>query len=240
MNRILSEIYETSTTKDASGTGTVKVHGYISLSEGQFLQKLVGQLDPTVTLEVGLGFGVSALFICDALNIRNETQHIIIEPKQWEGVGIANLRRAGYGDIVRLIEAPSYRALPELERLGQRIDFAFIDGWHTFDFCLLDFFYIDRMLNVGGIVAVDDADWPAVRKVCRFVETNLAYSVVGVDGAGSKKQLFSESLPHRRSWWSLLRREVITPDSGVGDEASCIAFQKKSDDCRYWNHFVDF
>ena len=82
---------------------------------------------------------------------------------------MANLRRSGYDHIVRLMEEPSYRALPALERSRQRIDFAFIDGWHTFDFTLLDFFFIDRILKVGGVVAFDDADWPAVRKVCRFV-----------------------------------------------------------------------
>jgi len=148
MNSVLSEILETGNTKTASGTSTIKVHSSIDSSEGQFLQNLVRHLDPTVSLEVGLAYGISALFICDALNVRNGTQHIVIDPNQhggpwgdsWDGIGIANLRRAGYADIVRLIEVPSYRALAELEGSGQRIDFAFIDGWHTFDFCLVDFF----------------------------------------------------------------------------------------------------
>jgi predicted O-methyltransferase YrrM len=163
MNSVLSEILKTGTTKTASESGNVKIHSSISLSEGQLLQKLVRQLDPTVSLEVGLAYGVSALWICDALNVRNGTQHIVIEPHSlpyWNGIGIANLRRAGYSDIVRLIEAPSYRALPELERSGQRVDFAFIDGWHTFDFTLVDFFFIDRMLNVGGVLVLAAASAP--------------------------------------------------------------------------------
>ena len=166
MNNVLSEILETGAAKTANGSSTVKVHSAISASEGGLLQKLVRQLDPTISLEIGLAYGISALFICDALNVRNGTQHIVIDPMQltdWGGIGIANLRRAGYGDIVRLIEAQSYRALAELESSGQRIDFAFIDGWHTFDFTLVDLFFIDRMLNVGGVVALDDATWPAIR-----------------------------------------------------------------------------
>src|SRR5262245_31355402 len=104
MNSVLSEILNTGTTKTADGTGTVKVHSANSLSQGQLLQKLIRQVDPTITLEVGLAYGVSALFICDALHVRNGTQHIAIDPNQhggpwgdsWEGIGITNLHRAGY------------------------------------------------------------------------------------------------------------------------------------------------
>jgi len=252
MNSVLSEILETGFTRTADGNGTVKVHSSISSSEGQVLQKIVLELNPTISLEVGLAYGVSALFICDALNARNETRHIAIDPNQhggawgdnWDGIGIANLHRAGYGNIVRLIEAPSYRALPELERSGQRIDFAFIDGWHAFDFALMDFFFIDRMLNVGGVVAFDDADWPAVRKVCRFVKTNLDYSVLGgVDGVESKPSLKRRLLQHllrREPFLRLLRPEVVAPDRDKGLGGSCIAFRKDADDNRRWDHFIDF
>ena len=247
MNSVLSEILETGAAKTANGSSTVKVHSAISASEGQFLHKLVRQLDPTISLEIGLAYGISALFICDALNVRNGTQHIVIDPIQltdsWGGIGIANLRRAGYGDIVRLIEAPSYRALAELESSGQRIDFAFIDGWHTFDFTLVDLFFIDRMLNIGGVVAFDDATWPAIRKVCRFVKTNLAYSVLGADDSDctpSLKRRISELLLRHSPFRGFLRPEVIAPDSNFGLTGGCIAFRKEADDSRTWDHFVDF
>jgi predicted O-methyltransferase YrrM len=247
MNSVLSEILETGAAKTANGSGTVEVRDSISASEGQFLQKLIRQLDPTISLEVGLAYGISALFICDALNVRNGTQHIVIDPFQltdsWGGIGIANLRRAGYGEIVRFIEAPSYRALAELESSGQRIDFAFIDGFHTFDFTLVDLFFIDRMLNIGGVVAFDDASWPAIRKVCRFVKTNLAYSVLGVDGSDSTPSLerrLSERLLRRSPFRRLLRPEIIAPDGSIGLVGRCIAFRKEADDSRRWDHFVDF
>ena len=97
MNTVLAEIIETGLTKTAvDGHDNVKVYSSISLSEGQFLQN-VRELDPTISLEVGLAYGISALFICDALNHREETQHIVIDPNQhggawgdnWDGIGIA-------------------------------------------------------------------------------------------------------------------------------------------------------
>jgi predicted O-methyltransferase YrrM len=261
MNSVLSEILNTGTVKTADGTSTIKLHSSISTSEGELLQRLVRQLDPTVSLEVGLAYGVSALFICDALNVRNGTQHIVIDPNQngvtrpfptrgpsgnsWDGIGIANLHRAGYGNIVRFIEAPSYRALAELEASGQRVDFAFIDGWHTFDFTLVDFFFIDRMLNTGGIVAFDDANWPAIRKVCRFVKTNLNYSVVGVDV--NYKPLLKRRLAERvlrplrgGPFQKILRPEILTPDQSIGLIGAYIAFRKDAIDSRSWDHFIDF
>lgn len=250
MNSVLSDILNTNTTRTANGDGIVKLHSSISCAEGKLLQNLVRHLDPTVSLEVGLAYGVSALFICDALTIREGTRHIVIDPNQhggqwgtsWDGIGIANLQRAAYEHIVRLIEAPSYRALPELERSGQRIDFEFIDGWHTFDFTLVDFFFIDRMLNVGGIVAFDDANWPAIRKVCRFVKTNLAYSIAGVENLDriSLKRRLMDFVLRRKPLMRLLRPDVIASDRSIGLGGSCIAFRKDADDSRRWDHFVDF
>jgi predicted O-methyltransferase YrrM len=259
MNSVLAELLDTSKVKTASGSGSVDVHSSISASEGQFLQELIRQVDPTITLEVGLAYGVSALFICEALKVRKGTQHIAIDPNQhggpwgfnWDGIGIANLQRAGFGNIVRLIESPSYRALSELESSGQRIDFAFIDGWHTFDFSLVDFFFIDRMLNVGGIVAFDDADWPAVRKVCRFARTNLSYSLMNVGGLSgvrrpSLKRRLGTLLPRRGPFRKLLpphmlmRSEDVKLDLEMGMAGSCIAFRKEANDGRRFDHFVDF
>lgn len=256
MDPVLLEIIKTGVTRTADGTGTVKLHSEVPTEVGEFLQRIVRRLDPTVTLEVGLAYGISALFICDALRIRNGTQHVVIDPNQetawdrsehslnWGGIGIANLKRAGFGDVVRLIEAPSFRALPQLEQAGQRIDFAFIDGWHTFDFALLDFFYIDRMLNVGGVVAFDDSSWPAVRKVCRFVRTNLAYSVFDIiapDPEPSlKRRLLSEGLLPHTPVRRLLKPEIVVPDRKLGLGSRCIAFRKEAQDSRRWDHFVDF
>jgi len=248
---VLSDILSTGVTKTVSGTGSVQVHSAISLAKGRFLQEIVRKLSPTVCLEVGLAYGISALFVCDALHVRKESLYIAIDPNQhkgpwgndWDGIGMANLGRAGYGDLVQLIEEPSYRALPELERSGQRVDFAFIDGWHTFDFALVDLFYVDRILNVGGVVVFDDAEWPAINKVCKFVRANLAYSVCGVVGSGADVSLeYSPggSTGGRASIDRVEQSAMHESKDGGGHKGSCVAFQKEANDSRNWNHYVEF
>jgi len=229
----------------------VPIPSGISNEKGQFLHELVCQLDPTISLEVGLAYGISAVYICAALQIRLGTRHIAIDPYQYrdpygrapEGAGIENLQQAGFGEIVELIEKPSYQALPALEADGTQIDFAFIDGWHTFDFTLVDFFYIDRMLRVGGIVALDDANWPSVQKVCRFVATNCAYSAAGAVGAPAtptwQRRLAERCLaatPLRKC----LRPEARRGPEALGTNGQCVAFRKQSDDRRIWDHFIEF
>jgi predicted O-methyltransferase YrrM len=257
MNWVLEEISKSQQVRRVDGGDSIPLHSSVSDEEGLFLQDLVRKVDPKVSLEVGLAYGISALYICDALRVREGTRHIAVDPNQhggvwgdsWDGIGIANLRRAGFGDIVQLIEKPSHLALPELEMAGQEVDFAFIDGWHTFDFTLLDFFYVDRMLRVGGIVAFDDAGWPSVRKVCRFIATNRAYSVAGTFGAESWKRRTIERLLRTTTVKWLLETtplgrccspQILHPDWELGLHGSCVAFRKEKHDDRRWDHFSEF
>jgi len=203
MNPVLAEILQSRRSLSADGKGTVDVHSTISADEGRMLSNLIAQRKPKVSLEVGLAFGIYTLFICEALKQSTPNpQHIVIDPAQnapayWHGVGLANLERAGYRGFVEFIEKPSQIALPELVSAGRKIDFGFIDGEHTFDHVLVDFFFIDQLLNVGGIVVLDDAGWRSIRTVALFVGSNRSYKVVAHVGSDSdpKSKLSRDASP---------------------------------------------
>src|SRR5262249_48938074 len=137
---------------------------HISEEEGYFIQELIRRARPELSLEVGCAYGISSLYICEALREVGAKKHVIIDPNQhvphggpfsgFEGVGLANLRRAGYGDLVDFHEVPSYQCLSRFTEEGLKCDFAFIDGAHTFDYVLVDFFLIDKLLKPGGIVVL--------------------------------------------------------------------------------------
>jgi len=261
LNKVLEEIQSTGTTKTPGGK-TIKVHGNIDYRKSKILTHLVQEIKPLSSLEVGLAYGVSALTICDALPKTAQSRHIIIDPHQnrkpvWGGIGLYNLKRAGFEDLIEFYEQPSYRALPILESRNTKIDFAFIDGWHTFDYTLVDFFYIDKILNTGGLVAFDDADWPSVRGVCRFIATNLDYSVYKIPG-----ELLIENEPLKtpdqnsynpldiitknlRAFFPQLGNEAARDadkknDMNLGLRGNLIVFKKESDDSRKWDHFEPF
>jgi hypothetical protein len=105
------------------------------------------------------------------------------------------------------MEDYDYFALPELLRRKLPVDFAYIDGWHTFDYTLLDFFYLDKMLKVGGIVAFNDCSWPAVEKAMRFVTSHRQYREISV----GLPQVFFEGCPYRNEDRYFIKLEAGEP-----------------------------
>jgi predicted O-methyltransferase YrrM len=156
----------------------------ISQTFADALYETVLKNRPAVSLEVGMAFGVSSLAILAALrDIGQAGKLITIDPHQstdWKSCGPTAISRAGLSDRHELIEAFDYIVLPRLLDSSLKIDFAYIDGWHTFDYALLDWWYVDKMLSVGGIVGFNDCGFPAVEKVIQFVLTHRSYTELDV------------------------------------------------------------
>jgi predicted O-methyltransferase YrrM len=129
------------------------------------------------TLEVGLAYGISALVFAEHhQRMKNSgISHTAIDPNQygkgeghWEGIGAENLKRVGFikGRNWRLIEKSSVFALPSMKL---KLDVALIDGFHLFDYTMMDIFYCLKMLRVGGVLIVDDKRMKAISAVSKYV-----------------------------------------------------------------------
>src|ERR1700746_831850 len=173
MNTVLKEILDTKQVSD--GKDTLPLTSFMDEREGNLLFRVVRSVRPTTSLEVGFAYGVSAMYVCDALAKNgNPARHIVVDPfqfSQWKGIGLRNIERAGYGELVELHAAPSEIALPQLLYENTVLDMAVIDGWHTFDHALVDFFYVNKMLRIGGVVVMDDSSMPSIGKLVDHVLT---------------------------------------------------------------------
>jgi predicted O-methyltransferase YrrM len=165
---VLEQILTTGKVKDDKGN-QIPVGSEIPLEEGECISGLIHRLSISRSLEIGCAYGISSLYICEAISRQSNPHHIIIDPFQADShhIGLRNLQRAGFM-CWELIEEPSELALPRLLQSGVSVQFALIDGYHTFDQALIDFFYVDRLLEDGGVVAFDDAQMRAIDKVIRY------------------------------------------------------------------------
>jgi predicted O-methyltransferase YrrM len=235
---LAGEILRTQTVHSVDGNTTFPLKDAIDAEIGLLLQRLIEQKRPSTTLEIGLAYGVSGLFICEALEKVGGQKHIAIDAFQsttWSGVGIHNLRQAGFAHLVELREQLSQDALPQLVNEGVRVDFAFIDGSHAFDQKMVDFFFVDRLLNVGGIMAFDDCDWASVHQVCRFIAINSAYRVCGTTHGtppGFRGRVIRSAARHSKSVRSIVKPKFILPDEDFGmlPDCRCIAFEKMANE----------
>ncbi len=140
------------------GNCSVKAREGMRSEEYAALERLLRDVRPKTTLEIGMATGGSSIEICKTLRDVGGETHVAIDPYQsdpdgWNNQGINNVKAAGFDGLLEPIADFDYLALPKLVEQGRRFDFVLIDGWHSFDYTLVDLFYADLLLNVDGVVA---------------------------------------------------------------------------------------
>jgi predicted O-methyltransferase YrrM len=232
---ILQEIIRTDRVRDREGTDRPLL-GPMSPEEGELIIRVFEAVKPDISAETGFAYGVSTLFACSALeNNGKPARHIVVDPLQsemFDRLGLLNITRAGYDRFVELHETGSELALPKLHASGTRIQAGIIDGYHTFDHTLIDFFYMNKMLDVGGVIIIDDVNMPTVARCVAHIMTYPAYRVFG-----------GTTIPRAPNPFVALRRWL----NGTGfsgrhsrDNPSCVALQKVAPDTRPWDWHADF
>jgi predicted O-methyltransferase YrrM len=252
MNAVLADILTSQRVSDGVSSFPLRHPDFPDLpvavdpAEGAWLQQIVEDIRPIQSLEIGCAYGVSSLYICDALNSAHvlaeppggAPRHIVVDPfqsTQWRGIGIRNIRDAGFASIVDFREERSEIVLPRLLDEGVTLDFAFVDGWHTFDQVLMEFYYINRLLRVGGVVAFDDANRRSINRVVRHALTYPAYRVYGTERQSSRATVLGRSrraLTRVPAISGILRPDFLHKDWDLGILGTCVAIQKVADDNR--------
>jgi hypothetical protein len=182
-SEVLSEIFSTRLVRDPQGR-PIPVHSEINPTLAGALYRTVLAEQPSLVLEIGMAYGVSSLAILSALaELGGDRKLISIDPFQdseWQGAGRECVKRAGFAHLHQLVQEPDYFALPRLLRDKVSIDFAYIDGMHTFDYVLLDGFYIDKLLKVDGVVGFNDCGFRSIHKYLKFFVSHRKYEELNV------------------------------------------------------------
>lgn len=143
----------------------------IPKKQAEFIYSFLKDKNIKKTLEVGFCFGCSTAYIMSA----TLSPHYVIDPNQagqWKNSGIKNIKALKLDKYLRFENDFSHNALPKLLKKGIKIDFAFIDGMHLFDYIMVDFFYIDLLLNNNGYVLFHDKWMRSTQMVAEWIKTN--------------------------------------------------------------------
>jgi predicted O-methyltransferase YrrM len=246
MNPVLEQIVATETVTDGTSVLPLRHPAAPTLPvavdprEGSFLGHIVDAVKPRTSLEIGMAYGVSTLYLCEALARQgHQVRHIVMDPfqtQQWRGIGLRNVKEAGYAHMVEFYEDRSEFLLPRLLADGTQLDFAFVDGWHTFDHVMMEFFYLNKMLRVGGVIAFDDAERRGINRVIRHALSYSAYEVFEPERGKSDEISLGgrirRNLSRVPTASRVIRRDVLERDWDLGIHATCVAIQKVAEDRR--------
>lgn len=249
MLKSLEDIFATYTIATGAGDEKIPLHSNTSKEQGLFLQKIFDIIKPQRSVEVGFAYGISTLFILEKHREFNSDacSHIVIEPKTdtyWGTAAEYNIGKEGLSKYLDIRRDRSDKILTKLYHENANVQYAYVDTTKQFDVVFQDFYFIDKILDVGGVFILDDCGggWPGVQRVARYINTLPHYKILGVHGRsqGAWKKVSAESLlssvismmPFKKKFYPTLQ---LKTDKQLGLNFGCIAFQKISNDERNWD-----
>jgi predicted O-methyltransferase YrrM len=174
-----------------SGPAFVRADGDFALislpaQDGDVLRDLLVEERSRVVIEIGLAYGSSALAIGEALVLQGAgadgCTHVAIDPFQnhFHHAGRDAITAAGLEEVCTLLAERSQVALPRLVAQGFVADAAFVDGSHIFHRVFVDLAFLHELVRPGGLIILDDCEWPSVATAARYFERNAGWQPVGL------------------------------------------------------------
>jgi predicted O-methyltransferase YrrM len=167
-------------------------------SDADILRDILIAHGTRAVIEVGLAYGSSALAIGEALcsSDTTDTSHIVIDPYQatsYDNIGWDLLSAAGLADHTTLFAESSSIVLARLAANRFTADAAFVDGSHRFHEVFVDLYFLRKLVRPGGLIILDDAEWPSVAAALRYFDLNLGWQPVNIAGRLAARILPVES-----------------------------------------------
>jgi len=171
--------------------------------------------------------------------------HIVIEPDNyWGTAAMHNIEKEGLASYLQVCKDYSDKILTQFFNENYRIQYAYVDTTKQFDVVLQDFYFINKILDLGGVIIMDDCggNWPGIQRVVRFINTLPHYKIIAKHNKSeisTKKRLarfflslIINLLPFKHRFYTTIDFKT---DEELGLNYNCIAFQKIDEDGRNWD-----
>ena len=138
-----------------------------------WLTEVAQSVQSKEALDLGFGCGFSAVAMlrggCRVTCVNNEPANVarLIEAEQrYERM---------CGQPPTIIQASTDSALPRLRDEGKKFGLIFVDAGHRVDDVFIDVHYAKDLCVAGGILALDDTYYGAIRTVANWIISNLGH-----------------------------------------------------------------
>ncbi|MDR3449158.1 MAG: class I SAM-dependent methyltransferase [Alphaproteobacteria bacterium] len=195
----------------------------ISPRQGRLMVDLIREHGCKKTLEIGLAYGFSTMFILGALADVKGSSHAAIDPYEeilWRGVGLEKVKDVGASERFTWHRENSFIALAKLAQTGEKFDFIYVDADHRLDSIMIDFYGSDLALNIGGVMVFDDLWMPATVAVLAFIDSNMAH-YQRLPSPHANLAIYKKLRADERAWWyykpfSVPQEEGAWPPQNLG------------------------
>jgi predicted O-methyltransferase YrrM len=126
---------------------------------GRFLMRLVRELAPRSSLELGTGFGLSTAYQAAALELNRGGRLASLDQEALTRIAGGSLDGLGLSGRVELVGGWIERTLEPALTRAEPIDYAFLDADHTEEGTLSAFDAILPHMSAGAVMVLDDINW---------------------------------------------------------------------------------
>ncbi|MGH2925615.1 MAG: O-methyltransferase [Solirubrobacterales bacterium] len=159
----------------------------IPMRWGMFLIRLVRELAPVTSLELGTGLGISSAYQAAGLELNGRGELTTLEgARAWAEVAEQGLSSLGLAERCRVEVGPIDETLePVLNRIAP-IDYAYLDADHSEEATVKHFEAVLPHMAPGGVVVLDDVafSWDMWQAWTRITSADRVTVRVALDRMG--------------------------------------------------------
>ena len=143
--------------------GDIRSHFEMTSSfgdRGRILTAVIRYTRSRHCLELGTAYGMSALFMLEALKAQGEDTHLTtVEGSQLQHLTASQILKTRYGDRVSCEYGWTGQVLPQMIKSISPVNFLFHDAGHSRKDYTSDFHTLLPVLAPGAVVLIDDINW---------------------------------------------------------------------------------
>lgn len=150
------------------------------IEQAALLVWLARHCPTSLSIEIGFGMGMTSCLML-ASRVRElprlDFDHLIFDPfglGEERGSIVESFLQRTYGQSFRRCHERSQFGIANLASVNgdNQCALAFVDGDHSFEGALADFYMLDKVMTIGGLIVFDDAAFPAIETIINFIRCN--------------------------------------------------------------------